>query len=292
MQSQQTDTNTTDVTDISSTESTFKQASSPSKKCPWYQPLCTVTPVSKILAMVLFIVLPFLGFWLGYVYKPIMDVAMISDTQSTQIKMDSSADAMSKRQVTNNGVSEKTSSTSEYFKTDGPLIFKVNAQDTVLHLIDYVRYSDNKASAVAQLPYVQLIASSTGSLFLSAPCFRAVECTFSGLYKFDTKTNTISEMKVSNMYDQTEHGSSVSPNETNIITTSYNSNGLSLLNIDLLSDTVKVLETFSTSSKKSYCNVGIGCKIRANWIGEDIFELTIFDFSVNPASTSTVKVTI
>ena len=34
MQSQQTDTNTTDVTDISSTESTFKQASVPSEKCP------------------------------------------------------------------------------------------------------------------------------------------------------------------------------------------------------------------------------------------------------------------
>ncbi len=34
--------------------------------CPWYQPLCKVTPVSKYLAMLVFIILPFIGAYVGY----------------------------------------------------------------------------------------------------------------------------------------------------------------------------------------------------------------------------------
>ncbi len=34
--------------------------------CPWYQPLCKVTPVSKYLAMAVFIILPFIGAYVGY----------------------------------------------------------------------------------------------------------------------------------------------------------------------------------------------------------------------------------
>ncbi len=36
------------------------------QKCPWYQPLCTVTPFSKYLALVIFIALPFMGAYVGY----------------------------------------------------------------------------------------------------------------------------------------------------------------------------------------------------------------------------------
>ncbi len=41
-------------------------APSSEQKCPWYQPLCTVTPFSKYLAIVIFIVLPFVGASVGY----------------------------------------------------------------------------------------------------------------------------------------------------------------------------------------------------------------------------------
>ncbi len=39
-----------------------------SASCPWYQPLCRVTPVSKYLAMIIFIMLPFVGGYVGYQY--------------------------------------------------------------------------------------------------------------------------------------------------------------------------------------------------------------------------------
>ncbi|MES2966863.1 MAG: hypothetical protein V4668_03680 [Patescibacteria group bacterium] len=36
------------------------------QKCPWYLPLCKVTPLSKFLAMVIFIIVPFIGGFVGY----------------------------------------------------------------------------------------------------------------------------------------------------------------------------------------------------------------------------------
>jgi hypothetical protein len=38
--------------------------------CPWYQPLCKVTPVSKYLAMIIFILMPFVGGYIGYRLAP------------------------------------------------------------------------------------------------------------------------------------------------------------------------------------------------------------------------------
>jgi len=37
----------------------------------WYTPLCRATPLSKYLAMLIFIIMPFVGFWLGYQYSTV-----------------------------------------------------------------------------------------------------------------------------------------------------------------------------------------------------------------------------
>lgn len=41
-------------------------ASTGIKTCPWYEPLCNVTPLSKYLAFTIFITLPFIGGYVGY----------------------------------------------------------------------------------------------------------------------------------------------------------------------------------------------------------------------------------
>jgi len=55
--------------------------SEPSQKCPWYQPLCKVTSTSKILAAVIFIILPFVGGYVGYqiAYEEAVSLAIESD---------------------------------------------------------------------------------------------------------------------------------------------------------------------------------------------------------------------
>ncbi len=45
-----------------------EQATNSPSKEPWYAPLNRVTPLSKTLAAILFIVLPIIGFWKGYQY--------------------------------------------------------------------------------------------------------------------------------------------------------------------------------------------------------------------------------
>jgi hypothetical protein len=50
-------------------QTTNQMMSESEQKCPWYQPLCKVTPVSKYLAMVIFILLPFVGGYVGYTYS-------------------------------------------------------------------------------------------------------------------------------------------------------------------------------------------------------------------------------
>jgi hypothetical protein len=49
--------------------------------CPWYQPLCQVTPVSKYLAMVIFIAMPFVGGYVGYKLAPEKVVEVMTPVQ-------------------------------------------------------------------------------------------------------------------------------------------------------------------------------------------------------------------
>jgi len=56
------------------------------QKCPWYQPLCKVTRVSKYLALVIFIAAPFVGGYVGYqlaLDKPAATVYIQAPTTTT-----------------------------------------------------------------------------------------------------------------------------------------------------------------------------------------------------------------
>ena len=54
------------------------------KACPWYQPLCKVTPLSKYLAMVIFIAAPFVGGYIGYKLAPVnvLEVPVVTNVIS------------------------------------------------------------------------------------------------------------------------------------------------------------------------------------------------------------------
>ena len=61
------------------------------QKCPWYQPLCKVTPLSKYLAMAIFIALPFVGGYVGYRLAPekVVEVAVpvVNQVQTTPVAL-------------------------------------------------------------------------------------------------------------------------------------------------------------------------------------------------------------
>jgi len=51
----------------------------------WYAPLNKVTPLSKYLAMLLFVSLPFLGFWIGFEYKESQYITVYSKPTQNEI---------------------------------------------------------------------------------------------------------------------------------------------------------------------------------------------------------------
>lgn len=58
---------------------TLRQKSQGNRKLPKY--LTTVTPLSKTIALILFILLPFLGFYFGRIYQQAIDAANQQVTQ-------------------------------------------------------------------------------------------------------------------------------------------------------------------------------------------------------------------
>lgn len=71
-------------------------------KEPWHAPLNRVTTVSKILAAVVFITLPFVGFWLGMGWGEKMSEVPVVETveQSTSIAVSSDVDTRDEKNLT------------------------------------------------------------------------------------------------------------------------------------------------------------------------------------------------
>jgi hypothetical protein len=83
-------------------QTTNQMMSEPEQKCPWYQPLCKVTPVSKYLAMAIFVALPFIGGYVGYQFALIeysgisygksRDTEIIIKTDNTNLEVLNNSD--------------------------------------------------------------------------------------------------------------------------------------------------------------------------------------------------------
>jgi hypothetical protein len=89
-------------------------------------PLHTITPLSKYLAMVLFVILPFLGGWIGYSYAPERVVIHEEETsKNTGLKPSDSQKEIVKPE---SGLEEK--SPQEILETHFPALIDINVGDS------------------------------------------------------------------------------------------------------------------------------------------------------------------
>lgn len=228
-------------------------------------PLKKVTPVLKYLAMGLFIILPFLGGWIGYNFAPvkIIEVERVVEAEKADTNWASSSavaedvnvpkmfPAISEecKDITSNSdqyyaiyandltlgqkhrcdYERRTGRTYELSSTTIRVVDWDLAQAQDQNLLEPREYKNVNLSKDleihTQLPHLIALSTTTNELILTSHCFVAKACSFGGLYKFDLRTNTLSRMETSEYFNITSRASRVSPDRTKIISSDENYEG-------------------------------------------------------------------
>ena len=151
---------------------------------------------------------------------------------------------------------------------------------------EIVKFADRGAQKAAQVPYLSVVSAIGADVYLTKNCFKATECGNAGLYKYSKSTHLLSEMKVSDYYDEAWACEFLSPNKTKVFTMgTENSVGV----INLLTDQYKTLATLAADTKKSFAEPSMGCGMTATWLDTSTVEVVVHDNSTTPESTSTEK---
>jgi hypothetical protein len=261
------------------------------KNCPWYQPLCQVTPLSKYLALVIFIAMPFVGGYLGYkqgVYDKEVSIITTVPTVSMPVATTSATNAALFVPADYTPphvemVTRFTKPTSTVRFAEERNVSKMMDEHTVP--FDYfdkytelsdVTYSDQEAADVSALPYLFLVASTSDYVIFSAPLFKETEGSESGLYKYDVQLKILTTMKMSSRYRPFMTGGKLSPDSTKLAVVNdpwppvdgLSAAGLQLGYINLPEDTYIPLKTLDMKETGRFCIEEMGCGSELSWISE------------------------
>jgi hypothetical protein len=248
-----------------------------------------VTPLSKCLAMALFIILPFIGGYIGYTFAPVKVVeverVVVNEVEKeevcevTSMSNSLSADEYHANLETLTGIEFESSESAIRYAMLGDTI---TSEDSLAILND-VTISD-QIIEVKDLPYLSVVASTSEKLFLTRSCFANKGCLYHNLYVFDNTDRTLDEMEISQFYDTLNFGSQLSLDGKYVATVvphyEYDERSLqgsSLMVLDLLNDSAQVLDYLDVGSTKSFCIPSMGCDLRVNWMSDGKIEVSISD---------------
>jgi len=246
--------------------------------------------LSKYLAFGLFVILPFLGGYVGYTFAPvkIMEVERI-DSNGTP--PDSSSWGLSEIEEVESELvnlsraeylrQEYGKRTGESYTISTTSIRVLNSDTKELISLDNL-VIEEKLIELTELPYLDTIATSTSVIILSKSCFSDKACGLSGLYEYDIKTKALTQMNVSDFFDTYFRASVISPDKTKIISSDlYYQAGQpnSIYLVDLKSDSYSVLDTVDPSKDEGmFCTGGVGgcADVVVEWLSENKIEVQIF----------------
>ena len=243
--------------------------------------------------MVIFILMPFVGAYVGYEY------ALMNDPNASDVLGTSS------KSVPQN---QNTSTLTDLGDVNVPVIIPVTANSVPLSDVkkststirvvtkesigeyfdeetNFVNFTtlDNivaneDISYVTNLPFLTVLATTSDLMFLTAHCFKGTECSYANLYELNLQNSILREMKVSKLYDETHSGSFKLENSLFIVTTPYLSTSSDLYVIDLESDTSYKLDSLDKNSDRqsSFCVPGLGCELEVNQLAEKEIEVVIY----------------
>lgn len=254
-----------------------------------------VTPLSKYLAMIIFIASPFIGGWIGYQYAP---EKVVEVERVVEISSDSAIGELEENVSIRKGNSETDYSADDYKKYEYYMqqtgleydiatnTIRVRDRNNLLYVhegiqtIDKVMVNENDID-VTILPYLTILSSTTNKLFLTRHCFAETMCGHSDLYEFDLSTLSLSKMKIGKFYNQFR--TEISPYNDRFILSSPFSIDLDpednyyLYALDLYTDKVITLDSEKIDSGFYFCApMSFTCELRVNWISEKNIEVSLY----------------
>ena len=267
------------------------------QKCPWYQPLCQVTPLSKYLALGIFVALPFVGGYIGYrigeAVPPIIVTVEQSPVQQPVVPTEQPPVTFTAlpHEFLYPSMKAKFAKPPQTvrYATDRNIEKMMNKNaipfdyyDEYTELPDVI-YGDQMASNIAALPYLFVVASTTDFMVFSAPLFKETEGSESGLYKYDTKSNILTTMQTSSRYHPFMTDGKLSPDSTKLAVVNdpwppvggLSAAGLQLGYINLPEDTYTPLKTLDMQETARFCLEEMGCGSEFTWASDVLLQVKV-----------------
>ncbi len=231
-----------------------------------------ITSFSKIVSGILFIVFPFVGFWLGLQY---------SDTQLTQSEalFESSTTIATKNSShdsentvsknTDAKIASNTQTNATFHYVDWENYSKLQSETLDLKsLPDYIHTLDvinnTKVQGEVRIPFFVKQAETETYILLSGIPYGKDGAPW-GLVKFDKQTKVLSEMKISEYFHPLNSGSVISPNGKFAAT--ILDSDISLALMDLESDTIKTIMLLDANANERFTTAcELGCLTSVVWI--------------------------
>ena len=270
------------------------------QKCAWYDPLCKVTPLSKYLALAIFVLLPFVGAYVGYQHGLQNKVTvhhsyakavenMPAQTQPTTISGASFTPAEYTFTYPSMAAKFAKPPQTVRYATDRNVEKMMSKNAIPFDYYDHytelpnVLYGDQMAADVAALPYLFIVASTTDFMVFSAPLFKETEGTESGLYKYDIASKTLTAMQTSSRYHPFMTGGKVSPDSTKLAVVNnpwppvggLSAAGLQLGYINVLEDTYTPLKTLAMQETARFCLEEMGCGSELTWVSDTLLQVKV-----------------
>jgi hypothetical protein len=179
-------------------------------------PVNQVTTFSKLLAAALFIILPFLGGYVGY--------EMAEEEVVEVVQYSAIVDQVA---TTNEAVTEETDMWPYVPYATDTLRYVASDQDTSdfwqnrnnyanSTSVKGITYIGSEAQKISSAPFLRIVMEVSDGLVLTLPCFIESECGDGGLFKFNKLKNTLSVMKGSDYYYPMMTGNNRSPDGINV----------------------------------------------------------------------------
>ena len=246
-------------------------------------PLCKVTPLSKGLAAVVFIIMPFLGGVVGYALAPERVAVLpansnVGDRHTVPLLVENSV-----------GIDTETAAV---YRTENDFKYPVDAlryveatQDTSdfwsnknnytnSAIITDVTYIGAEAQSVASMPFMRVLMTVPDGYVLTVPCFIESACGDGGLFKYNKIKKEVSAMKGSRYYYPMMTGDYRSPDGDKIAVAHKFTFGV----IDILNDTYTEVEKLDFANNKSFTICEMGCTSEVLWVSNSQLRARVFEF--------------
>lgn len=257
--------------------------------------LNSVTPFSKFLTAVLFIILPFIGGWVGFSFAP-ERVVVVNKVVYKEIERVDEVKEIAQKE------SEMISNEDGTIPLKQIAYIKFEDDDTFTNLMwDYERMFDfaTKLSvdSVGEEPLLSdewgpyyFLETETETYFIFSQ--QGGNGVPSGLYKFDKSTADFSEMKVSDLYLPFYNGTRFSPDRRNVMVIvdsiqdlaeekllfeSDSASALVVLNMDT-DDYVVLAQLDSEDEKRFVSNCEQWCETNMEWVDNQTVVVRVYDF--------------